>query len=172
MLPWDSPGHTFIVPEHTHPIEFPRRMKPTAVATAMPHILKNAFNRRGFSDPALLHRWLEVFGKPLGEYTRPLKITFPPGDRRRDGTLHIGVASAFALQAQHALPLFIEKINSMFGYPAITRVKLSHLPLKDFARPAPPKPLPETVPIALPDIGLDKNLKIALARLGGQVKRP
>jgi hypothetical protein len=159
------------VREQQSPEAFPRHLKPTAVGKTIPLLLKTAFNRRGFANHALLHHWSEIFGSPLGEYTRPLKIIFAPSDNCRNGTIHIGVANAFALQAQHSTPLFLEKINNLFGYPAIARVKLIHFPIKDFIHPPPKKELPDAIPIRLPDTKIDDALKIALARLGGYVKR-
>ena len=100
--------------EQQSPEAFPRHLKPTAVGKTIPLLLKTAFNRRGFANHALLHHWSEIFGSPLGEYTRPLKIIFAPSDNCRNGVIHIGVANAFALQAQHATPLFLDKINNLF----------------------------------------------------------
>ena len=107
----------------------------------------------------------------LGQYAAPLKIVFPFGERT-GGTLHIRVASgAMATQLQHLEPLVLQRINSHFGYGAVSRLHIVQGPLPPRQRPkvpAPPRLTPEQEGNLQRELSHveDDELREALARLG------
>ncbi len=99
------------------------------VAAALPKIAAKAIGKRGFAEAALITDWDGVVGRELARVSQPEKLVFPPG-QRTNGTLHIRVQGGFATELQHLEPLVVERINGHFGYGAVTRLKLTHAPLR------------------------------------------
>ena len=67
--------------------------------------------------------WAMIVGADLGEATAPVKLSFPRGERT-DATLTIDIVPARAIEVQHAMPQLIERVNAVFGYRAVSRIKL------------------------------------------------
>ena len=85
--------------------------------------------RRGFAGTQVAAEWPSIVGQQLADRTLPERVVHAPG-RRGDGTLHVRIASgALAVELQHLEPLIVERINTYFGYRAITRLKLKHAPI-------------------------------------------
>jgi len=146
-----------------------------AVGQELPRVAGRALGKRGLGEAHLLSDWASVVGTELAAETLPVKLAFPPGERR-NGTLRLRVTSAAALAVQHREPQIIERINGFLGYPAVQRLALVQGPLPGDApaRPAPPRPLtPEEARrldgrlAQVPDSGL----KSALHRLGAAIAR-
>ncbi|HAU28863.1 MAG TPA: DUF721 domain-containing protein [Rhodospirillaceae bacterium] len=76
----------------------------------------------GLAD--LISDWENVVGPELAEHTLPLKLSFPP-QKRDGGTLDIRTPSAFAAQLQHMTPQVISRINTHFGYAAVSRIRIT-----------------------------------------------
>ena len=158
------------VPTHHTPAPPPRKQRVTAVQETLKPLLKAAFGRKGFTDAALVYRWAELIPPPLNQFTRPLKIVFNQAEQRMDGTLHIGVASPFALEAQHAVTQLLDRVNAAFGYTAVARIKLQQEPLSIYAAKMPAKK-PPTPPLpAAPIRVADEGLATALANLSRWIK--
>jgi len=135
-----------------------------------------AGNKRGFAEMRLLTHWDEIVGPMLAGLARPVKITHP-----RDGfgaTLTVMANGARAPEVQMMLPDLKQKINAVYGYNAIARIRLTQNASHGFAEPATsfqhaPKPalspqkraeLQDTIaPVS------DEGLRAALERLGQNV---
>ncbi|MGH7090526.1 MAG: DUF721 domain-containing protein, partial [Stellaceae bacterium] len=126
-----------------------------------------------FAVAQLVTEWAAIVGPDWAEKMAPERLSFPPGERR-DGTLHLRVAPALALEVQHRAPLLLERINGFFGYGAVARLKLVQGPLPRASRPKRPDPpvLPAAEKAALDRrlAGIeDEELREALRRLGTAV---
>ena len=143
-----------------------------ALGAEIPRIAGAALGKRGFGEAQLVTQWETVIGAELAEKLSPERLAFPRGERR-NGTLRLRVASAFATEAQHLEPLLIERINAFFGYGAVARLAFTHGPTLAAA----PKPPPlrklgaeEQRAIDARVAGVaDPDLRTALARLGSAV---
>ncbi len=107
-----------------------------AIAAEIPRIAGVALGKRGFGEAQLVTQWDAVIGSELAAKLSPERISFPRGERR-NGTLRLRVASAFATEAQHLEPVLIERINAFFGYGAVARLAFIQGPPLT-AAPAPP----------------------------------
>ena len=102
-----------------------------------------AFARYGFTYGDVLTRWPEIAGDRLAAVSQPERIRWPreakanadadagvTGARsaRRaphsGGTLVLKVAAGHALLVQHEIPTIIERVNTFYGYGAVTKVKI------------------------------------------------
>ncbi len=92
-------------------------------------MVRQAFWRRGFSEPALVTQWPSIVGAELARRTVPLKVVFPRKERTR-GTLHIKVDGPFAVELQHIAPLVIERLNAYYGYAALQGLALHQAPVE------------------------------------------
>jgi hypothetical protein len=149
-----------------------RRGSLRAIAAEIPRVAGAALGKRGFGEAQLVTQWEAVIGPELAGKLSPERLSFARGERR-DGTLRLRVASAFALEAQHLEPVLIERINSFFGYGAIARIVLVQGPPPHATpRPAPPRALaPEeqrALAARVADVP-DESLRQALARLGAAI---
>lgn len=150
-----------------------RRGGMRAVASELPRIAAPVLGKRGLAEGQLIVQWAAIIGADLAEHVSPDRLSFPRGERQ-DGTLHLRVASGFALEIQHREPQLIERINAFFGYRAIARLRLVQAPAVRAARPAPILPLPlaaneqQMLDQRLAGIE-DPELRAALQRLGASV---
>lgn len=88
--------------------------------------------QHGFVQVELIAHWSDIMGAELAVGVKPIRITFPTKDRM-NGILHVRTAGgAFALLLEHQKGRIIEKVNTYFGYPAISALKIEqggvHLP--------------------------------------------
>lgn len=143
------------------------------LAATVPKIAAKAIGKRGFAEASLITDWSTIVGNDLAKVSQPNKLSFPPG-KRTEATLHILVQGGVATELQHLEPMVIERINSHFGYGAVSRLRLIHAPLgKRPARRGMPtlqktKPSPEhraKLNTMLADVA-DDDIRNALERLG------
>jgi hypothetical protein len=153
----------------------PRASGPRSLAASLPEAAKRTLRHHGFAEAGIVTDWPAIVGEALAAHSTPLRLGFPPG-KRLEGTLHVSVSGALALELQHLEPLVLERINGYFGYRAVGHLKLVHdgrkpaLPPDVTARPArdgaaPPPALPP----GIEDIE-DPALRQALERLGRAVQ--
>ncbi len=140
-----------------------------AIAAEIPHIAGVALGKRGFGEAQLVTQWDAVIGSELAAKLSPERITFPRGERR-NGTLRLRVASAFATEAQHLEPVLIERINAFFGYGAVARLAFIQGPPLAAAPPPPVLRKLSAEEQGAIDTRVarvaDPELRAALARLG------
>ncbi len=149
-----------------------RRGGVRAIGAEIPRVAGLALGKRGFGEAQLVTQWDAVMGSELAAKLSPDRITFARGERR-DGTLRVRVASAFAPEAQHLEPVLIERINAFFGYRAVARlVFVQGPPLNAKPVVAPLRKLNKqeqtTLDGSLSTIE-NEELRAALARLGAAV---
>jgi hypothetical protein len=95
-----------------------------ALGAALPALTKRALGRRGFAEGGLALDWAAVVGEEIAANTVPVKLAYPRGERA-GGTLHLKVASGFALVIAHCEPQLIERVNAYLGFGAVARLKLT-----------------------------------------------
>mgnify|MGYP003670193830 CR=1 len=83
--------------------------------------------KRGIIHGKIILEWEKIVGPQYASYCAPLKITFRQGYRSY-GTLHMKVNPSHALLLSHSKDLVIEKVNTFFGYPAVSALKIMQVP--------------------------------------------
>ncbi|MEZ5648454.1 MAG: DciA family protein [Alphaproteobacteria bacterium] len=146
-----------------------RRGSLRTLAAILPKITAQSLGKQGFATAAVITDWPLIIGKELAAATLPQRITFPTG-KRREGILHIRVASAMALDVQHRAPQILARINGYFGYAAVAQIKLTQGAI---ARPAltsrPIDPMAPVKRVEAPSGDDSKNVAAALERLGAAI---
>lgn len=85
---------------------------------------KKLLGSKGFVEIDILTSWDKIVGKEMAQYSFPQKIEFKKG-QKNNGVLYLGVpAGAFALELQHKSKYIIDKINTYFGYNAVSEIRL------------------------------------------------
>ncbi len=158
-----------------------RARKFQALGATVDKLTRQTFGQRGLVDGKIIHHWPEIIGEMLAKSSLPEKITYIKGQRGR-GTLHLRVSiSGLATEIQHQEPIILDRINTYFGYQAVSRIKLTHGPLPDPEPDPDPvqRPLSENQTQSLADNLIsvdDPDLKAALEGLGksvmGRVRKP
>ena len=97
------------------------------LATLMPKLTRPILGRRGFAVASVITEWATIVGIELAGSSQPEKLVFPRGERV-GGVLHVRVAGGVATELQHLEPQVVERINGHFGYRAVSRLKLVHVP--------------------------------------------
>jgi hypothetical protein len=143
-----------------------------ALAGAVAKVAGPALGKGGFAAAQLVTQWEAVMGAEWAEKLGPERLDFPRGERQ-GGTLRLRAAPGAALEAQHSLPLLLERINGFFGYRAVERlVFVQGPPLRPRKKAKPFVPLAAEDRAAL-DRRLgeieDPGLREALRRLGEAV---
>jgi len=85
-------------------------------------------NKQGFLSGSLLKDWAVIVGNNYAKTVLPEKVIFPK-EKNTDGTLYVTVeSSGVACLFEHAKGDIIHRINSYYGYAAISsiRIKTSH----------------------------------------------
>jgi hypothetical protein len=140
-------------------------------------LTRAAYEKHGFAYGEVLTQWEAIVGEKLARQTRPLKIKWPrqgSSPRKYGGTLMVQAAPGFAMELHYESPRLIERLNSYFGYGAISAIKIAP---GTYAPPcSSPNSAPALEPGAESSLGerlagiAEGGLKEALARLGTGVK--
>jgi hypothetical protein len=150
----------------------------TPAAKAAAPLLRGAGAKRGFAEQRLMTQWPALVGPALATLCRPVKMSF----RRGDGlgaTLVVEAEGPAALEIQHQAPALAERVNAVYGYRAVERIKVVQTAPRGGAsgflgEPAPAfeGPPPLDGPVS-PDISGVENpgLRAALARLEANIRR-
>jgi len=154
-----------------------RRGGMRAIGRSLPKIAGKALGRHGLGEAGLVADWTAIVGDRLAEATLPVRLAFPRGERR-DGTLHVRVAGALALELQHLTPQLLERINGYLGYRGVERIKIERGTLprgrRRLAEPDAPgfedAESEAAVADAVAGVG-DEALRQSLARLGRAIGR-
>ncbi|MGI9435699.1 MAG: DUF721 domain-containing protein [Geminicoccaceae bacterium] len=135
-------------------------------------VLDPAAKRRGIAEARLLTDWAKIIGSEIAAQCQPISLS-------RDGLLQIHVSGSAALELQHSELQVIERINTFFGRPTVTRLRLRQAPhqrrpLAPLRSVSPERPLSTdeqaAIDQAIDPVG-DPALREALAALGTTLKR-
>lgn len=87
-------------------------------------VIEPGLNQLGLVGSTILKNWGAIVGSTLAQNTRPERVSFPPKTRTH-GTLHIKARQGFNTIIQHHSSEIIFRINSHFGFSAISDVRIS-----------------------------------------------
>jgi len=142
--------------------------------------IRKAGESRGFAVTKLLTHWPEIAGVDLAPLCRPVKIGYGKGGMGATLTLLASGAAAPLVQMQ--LERLREKVNAIYGYAAISRIRVTQTAAEGFSEPmtpfehtnvAPPSPQAlaraKAVVSSMTSGVTDDGLKSALDRLATNV---
>ncbi|MBR7158732.1 MAG: DUF721 domain-containing protein [Alphaproteobacteria bacterium] len=137
-------------------------------------LAKPVLGKKGFSDIDIIVNWEDIIGTKTAQYVHPLKLAFPKG-KRDNAVLHVAVAGgAFAAELSHNKLTVLAKINTFFGYQAVSDIKIKQeafTPAQDTASEKSSATAPELsdgLKSLLAGID-DEEMQESLARLGKAV---
>ncbi len=142
-------------------------------------LTKAAGARRGFAEHRLLTDWPTVAGAEFAQVCRPVKVSYRGKDASLGATLVLAAEGARAPEVEHMGPRIVERVNQVYGYRAISRVKVVQIAAGsagegglERAQAAFDGPPPLDTP-ASADISAVENdgLRAALARLEANIRR-
>ena len=141
--------------------------------------IRRASESRGFAQSRLLTHWEEIAGADIAAIARPVEISYGRGGFGATLTLLTTGAQAPLLEMQKE-PLR-EKVNAVYGYNAIARIRITQTAATGFSEGrvafghAPRKPATASAPEITAEAETvageiaDDGLRQALARLAGHV---
>ena len=141
--------------------------------------IRKAGEARGFAVSRLLTHWEEVAGQDIAAVARPVEIGYGRGGF--GATLTVLTTGPQAPMLEMQKDRLRDKVNAVYGYNAISRVRITQTAPLGFAEgqaefaPAPkqaePRPDPEVVAEAsrVADGARDDELRAALERLARNV---
>ncbi len=142
--------------------------------------VRRASESRGFAQTRLLTHWPEIVGEDIAAVARPVNVSY--GRQGFGATLTVLTTGAQAPMLEMQKDTVREKVNAVYGYNAIARIRVTQTAPTGFAegqasfahrpaKPAKPRPDPEAAAraadLAKP-IG-DPGLRRALEALGQNV---
>ncbi|CUH78452.1 DUF721 domain-containing protein [Tropicibacter naphthalenivorans] len=93
--------------------------------------IRNASESRGFSQSRVLTHWDEIAGPDIAAMTRPVEVSYGRGGF--GATLALLTTGANAPLVQMRAEEIRAKINAVYGYNAITRVRVTQTAATGFA---------------------------------------
>ncbi|MBM3502874.1 MAG: DUF721 domain-containing protein [Alphaproteobacteria bacterium] len=151
-----------------------RSFRTRPVREVVAALTKGAFRKQGFTQTEILTRWPAIVGETLAEVTAPERLQFHKGG---GATLVVRTEGSFAPELQHLTPLVVERVNTHFGYRAVTKLAIVQGPLPHLAERRTPsagvddhRPAPEIAEAIAAT--RDPNLASALAALARAMRRP
>lgn len=145
-----------------------------SLAATLPKVTRKVLGRHGLAEGGLVADWRAVVGEMIAERSLPLRLAFAGGERR-DGTLHVRVAGALAVELQHLEPQVLERINGYFGYRAVARLRIHQGPVPGAPKQRRAEPLPASPELAaeidrMVEAVDDPGLRDALSGLGRSLR--
>lgn len=138
--------------------------------------VRRASETRGFAQTRLLTHWVEIIGPEMARQCRPVEVSYSRGGF--GATLVLLVSGALAPMIEMQKERLRERVNSVYGYNAIARIRLTQTTAHGFSEPVAPfvaAPSRQPAPAELAkarkmttDIA-DDDLRQALEHLAGNV---
>ena len=108
--------------------------------------IKDASQNRGFAQSRVLTHWAEIAGADIAKIAQPTNVSYSA--QGMGATLTLLTRSGHRPELEMQKEKLRERINAVYGYNAITRIKISHTSASGFAeaqtafdpRPAPAAP--------------------------------
>jgi hypothetical protein len=147
-----------------------------SLAVTLPKVTRRTLGRHGLAEGGLVTDWAAIVGATIAERSLPLRLSFTGGDRR-EGTLHVRVSGALALELQHLEPQVLERINGYFGYRAVGRLRIHQGPVPTPSAPRRQRAAALSAEAEAEIGGLlssveDDGLREALRALGRSLRKP
>ncbi|MDC9701660.1 MAG: DciA family protein [Alphaproteobacteria bacterium] len=142
--------------------------------------IAKTLGKRGFAELEIITQWPGIVGESLAEISAPERIVWSRQQKETgenqtgsfrtgsSGTLHIRVDGPAAIEIQHVNKRIIERINSFFGFSAISGLRIIQAPIEQKRfRKKKRSPIPdrrEKEP-------KNKSIEAALERLGSAIRK-
>jgi hypothetical protein len=148
-------------------------------ATLLNDQIRRTGESRGFAVTRVLTHWAEIAGPEIATIARPVNIGY--GRQGFGATLTILTTGAQAPMLEMQKEKLRERVNAVYGYNAISRIRITQTAPTGFAEgharfePMPPKQAPQPSPEVEKEIAEaaegvgDADLRAALERLGRNV---
>ena len=92
---------------------------------ALDQIMAKSIKKRGFLHYGLFVRWREIIGPELSDKAMPLKLSSK--NLKNGSTLTLQINGSYGPEIQLMLESIRDKINEIYGYKAVDRIKLVQL---------------------------------------------
>ena len=142
--------------------------------------IRTASQGRGFSQSKLLTHWAEIAGEQVAKISRPVEVNYGRGGLGATLTLLTTGAQAPMLEMQK--DALRDKVNAVYGYNAITRIRITQTAAHGFSdgrvefaqrgsTSADRTPTPSAISSATETAAdvADDSLRKALTRLGAHI---
>ena len=94
------------------------------ISASFAPLAKKLLGKKGFVELEIITDWEDIAGKEISEFIHPQSIEFKKGEKS-GGTLYVLADSgAFATELNHKQAYIIEKINTYFGYAAVSKLQI------------------------------------------------
>lgn len=93
--------------------------------------IRTASETRGFTETRLLTHWVEVVGEETAKMCEPVKVSYTKGGF--GASLTVLTTGAFAPMLQAQLPKIKDRVNSVYGFNAISRIHITQTAPTGFA---------------------------------------
>ena len=97
-----------------------RKKELKRLSTVIDPMIAPSAKARGFAIGRIVSHWHDIVGD-MSSWCRPDTLYFPR-DSRTDGTLRLQIAPGRGPQAQAMSDIIIDRVNTNFGYRAISRI--------------------------------------------------
>lgn len=144
--------------------------------------LADALKAQGFAAADILRHWPSIAGARLAAHSMPVRLMWPARPKAasvdeppKPATLVLKVEGAFALEVEMSAETIIERINAVFGWRCVGRIRLRQGPIELAEKKAPPPPprldQAEEARLSGDLAGIeDEALRRSLERLGRAVR--
>ncbi len=142
--------------------------------------IRDASATRGFAQSRLLTQWAEIAGPEIAGIARPVEVSYGRGGI--GATLVLLTTGAHAPMLEMQAPKLRERVNAIYGYNAISRIRITQTAPTGFADgqiafqhtaadSARPEPAPELRAKAAAQVApiADDGLRSALERLAANI---
>jgi len=142
--------------------------------------IRKASESRGFAQSRLLTHWAEIAGAEIAAVARPVEVSYGRGGM--GATLTLLTTGAHAPMLEMQKEQMRAKVNAVYGYNAIARVRITQTAATGFSEGQvdfDSRPKAITTPVADPQLRQkaadtarpisDDTLRDALARLGENI---
>ena len=99
---------------------------PNEIGNSLMNVIKGFGKKYGFINSDILTDWDKIAGEDLASKIVPVKLSFPMG-QRNNGTLYVKIKNpSFSSVIQYQFPTVIDRVNTYFGYNAVSNVKIKY----------------------------------------------
>ena len=93
-------------------------------------ITKSFFNKQGFAQNYIIENWETIVGPVFSEKSLPIKLHI----EKIGGYLVIACDGSTAIELEYLKEEIIEKINSYYGFAAVSRIKFQNIPVQNIKK--------------------------------------
>jgi len=95
---------------------------PQSISSSVDSVAKAAIGKDWSLYATLIEHWEEIVGQNYAKNTQPHKILFSKNRNQAGGTLVIKLPKGLTMEFEFLINQIKERINSFFGYKAITKI--------------------------------------------------